>query len=84
MGIGLCGTAHATLLRGRGQWYICIVVLNRWHALVRPRIAVPLGEAHRLRLVQRGREGYSAEHFLGDLLRSLHLLLSIRCLKRVG
>ena len=91
--VGLGCTAHATLLGGGGQRTVRVVVLNRgnglmaWDAHWLPtRVRATLGcESHRLGLIEAGREGDPAEHLLGDLLRSLHLLLGpIRRLQAIS
>ena len=34
VGVGLRGTAHATLLSGGGERAVSVIVLNSWHGLV--------------------------------------------------
>ena len=64
---------HAALVCRGGHWTAHIVARHHGHLCV-GRFVAAGDEAHRLGLVERDREADAAEHFLGNLLRRLHVL----------
>lgn len=64
---------HAALVCRGGHWTAYVIAGHHGHLCV-GRLVAARDEAHRLGLVERDGEADAAEHFLGDLLRRLHVL----------